>query len=51
MPYTISKGKGGKYAVKSPHGTKAKGTTKVKATKQKRLLMGVKHGWKPTKNV
>lgn len=38
----------GKYSVKTPHGTKAKATTKVKAKAQKRLLNAVEHGWKPT---
>ena len=49
MPYRMSKTKGGKYKVTSPHGTKSKGTTKKKAEAQIRLLRGVKHGWKPTK--
>jgi len=39
----------GKYKVSTPHGTKAKGTTKAKAEKQKRLLNAIEHGWKPTK--
>lgn len=47
MPYSISKTKGG-YSVKSPHGTKAKSTTKAKAKRQVNLLRGVKHGWKPS---
>ena len=46
MPYTIRKSKGG-YSVKSPHGTKAKRTTK--AQKQVRLLRGIEHGMKPRK--
>jgi hypothetical protein len=48
MPVTIKK-KGKKYKVSTPKGVKAKGTTKEKAKKQKRLLNAVKHGWKPTK--
>jgi hypothetical protein len=48
MPYKVSKA-GGKYKVTSPHGTKAKGTTKAKAKRQANLLRAVKHGWKPTK--
>jgi hypothetical protein len=36
------------YSVSSPHGTKAKNTTKSKAEAQMRLLRGVEHGWKPT---
>ncbi len=48
MPYSIRKSKGGKYRVSSPHGVKAKGTTREKAEAQVRLLHGVEHGWKPT---
>lgn len=48
MPVKVKK-KGGKYQVSTPHGVKAKGTTKAKAAKQKRLLNAVEHGWKPTK--
>jgi hypothetical protein len=47
MPYSIHKRKGGGYRVKSPHGTKAKRTTKRKAKKQVNLLRGIKHGWRP----
>ena len=43
MPYTIRKTKGG-YSVKSPHGTKAKRTTKAKAKAQVRLLGMKAHG-------
>ena len=46
MPYKIRKVKGG-YSVSTPHGTKAKKTTKKKAVKQVRLLRAVEHGWKP----
>lgn len=38
MPVTIRKLKNGKYQVSTPNGIKAKGTTKAKALKQKRLL-------------
>ena len=48
MPVKIKK-VGGKYKVSTPNGVKAKGTTKKKAEKQKRLLNAVEHGWKPTK--
>ena len=48
MPVTIRKKKGGKYTVSTPGGVKAKGTTKAKAMKQKRLLNAVEHGFKPT---
>lgn len=49
MPYKITKGKSG-YKVTSPHGVKAKGTTKEKAEAQVRLLQGIKHGMKPRKS-
>ena len=47
MPVKIQK-TDGKYRVSTPHGTKAKGTTKAKAEAQKRLLNAVEHGFKPT---
>jgi hypothetical protein len=47
MPVKIRKVKGG-YRVSTPHGTKAKKTTRAKAKKQERLLNAVEHGWKPT---
>jgi len=47
MPVKITK-TDHKYKVSTPSGTKAKGTTKAKAEKQKRLLNAVEHGWKPT---
>ena len=47
MPVKITKVKGG-YKVSTPHGTKAKSTTKTKAEAQKRLLNAVEHGWHPT---
>ena len=47
MPVSISK-QGGKYVVKTPSGTKAKGTTRAKAQRQANLLRAVEHGWKPT---
>ena len=46
MPVKITKTDG--YRVSTPHGTKAKHTTKIKAEAQKRLLQGIEHGWKPT---
>lgn len=48
MPYTMTK-INGKWKVVSPHGTKAKGTSKRKGESQMRLLRGIEHGWKPTK--
>lgn len=49
MPYKVTKTKSGKYQVRSPHGVKAKGTTKTKAERQRRLLQAVKHSnWRPT---
>jgi len=45
----ITRGKKkGKYRVQTPEGVKAKGTTKEKAEAQRKLLEGIKHGWKPT---
>ena len=44
MPVKIKKVKGG-YKVSTPHGTKAKKTTKKKAEAQERLLNAVEHGW------
>lgn len=46
MPVKIEKKDG--YRVSTPHGVKAKDTTKAKAKRQKRLLNAVEHGWKPT---
>lgn len=46
MPVKIKKVDG--YRVSTPHGVKAKETTKAKAESQKRLLNAVEHGWKPT---
>lgn len=46
MPVSIKKVDG--YRVSTPGGVKAKHTTKAKAKRQKRLLYGIEHGWKPT---
>lgn len=46
MPYAMRKVDG--YQVTSPHGIKARKTSKKKAQAQLNLLRGVKHGWKPT---
>ena len=46
MPYKITK-TDGKFRVTSPHGVRAKGTTKAKAKAQVRLMQGVEHGMKP----
>ena len=43
MPYKIKKSKSGKYKVTSPHGTRAKGTSKQKAEAQVRLLQAIEH--------
>jgi hypothetical protein len=43
MPYKISKVKGG-YRVRSPHGVRAKKTSKKKAVAQVRLLQMHEHG-------
>ena len=37
----------GKVRVSTPGGVKSKATTPEKAKAQKRLLLGVEHGWKP----
>lgn len=47
MPVKINK-TDGKYQVSTPGGIKARGTTKTKAMRQKRLINAVEHGWKPT---
>jgi len=49
MPYKMHK-TDGSYSVTSPHGTKAKHTTKPKAQAQMRLLRGVEHGMVPRKD-
>jgi len=33
--------------VRTPKGIKSKGTSKIKAEGQARLLRGLEHGWKP----
>lgn len=43
------KTKSGGYRVSTPHGVKAKNTTKAKADAQVRLLRGIENGWQPTK--
>lgn len=47
MPYKMEKSNGG-YRVTSPHGVKAKHSTKANAESQMRLLRGIEHGWRPT---
>ena len=48
MPVRVKRTAKG-YQVSTPNGVKAKGTTKEKAERQKRLLNAVEHGWKPRK--
>ncbi len=48
MPVKLTKLKGGKVRVSTPHGTKAKATTMAKAKRQLNLLNAVEHGWVPT---
>lgn len=48
MPYKVTSVGKGKVKVTSPHGVKAKATTKGKAQKQVNLLRGIEHGWVPT---
>lgn len=43
MPVKIKKTAGGKYRVSTPNGVKSKGTTKVKAEAQERLLNAAEH--------
>jgi hypothetical protein len=47
MPYAVRKVQGG-YSVATPHGVKARRTTKKKARAQVRLLKGIEHGWRPS---
>ncbi len=48
MPVKITKVKGG-FKVSTPHGTKAKHTSKAKAEAQRNLLNAVEHSdWRPT---
>ena len=47
MPVSIKKADGG-YRVSTPHGVHAKHATKTNAKRQRNLLNGVEHGWKPT---
>ncbi len=49
MPVKLRKLKSGKVRVSPPSGIKSKGTTPVKAKKQRNLLNAVEHGWIPTK--
>jgi len=48
MPAKVAKTSSGKYRVSTPSGVRAKGTTREKAEKQKRLLNAMDHGWKPS---
>jgi hypothetical protein len=49
MPVSIKKVPGKNcYRVSTPHGVKAKCTSKTNADRQKRLLNGVEHGFVPT---
>lgn len=51
MPVKIAKAPGKKcYRVSTPHGTKAKCTSKKNAERQKRLLNAVEHGFTPTRS-
>jgi len=47
MPVKITKTRRGKYRVSTPSGVKARGTTRAKAERQRRLINAVEHGWKP----
>jgi hypothetical protein len=48
MPEKMVKKPNGKYEVWGPHGMHAKNSTKENAEAQKRLLLAIDHGWKPT---
>ena len=48
MPYKMKKVRGGGYRVTSPHGVKAKNTSRAKAQAQINLLRGVEKGWRPS---
>ena len=48
MPAKITK-VGSKFKVTTPNGTYSKGTTKVKAKAQVKLLNAIDHGFKPKK--
>ena len=48
MPVKVRRSNEGGYRVSTPHGVKAKNTSKKKAMAQARLLNAVEHGWKPT---
>jgi hypothetical protein len=43
MPYKVKKTKAGDYEVSSPHGKKAKHTSKEKAKAQQRLLYAIEN--------
>jgi hypothetical protein len=49
MPTKIRKTGKDEFQVSTPSGVKAKGTTKEKAQRQKRLLDAIEHGFKPGK--
>jgi hypothetical protein len=49
MPVKVRKVGKGQFQVKTPGGTKAKGTSKAKAEAQGRLLRGLEHGMVPRK--
>jgi phage gp16-like protein len=49
LPYSVKKGDGGYQVVDRDTGkVYSRHTTKEKAERQRRLLEGIRHGWKPT---
>ena len=50
MPYSVRKNEDGSYKVVDRETGKvhSEHTTKEKAERQRRLLEGIRHGWKPT---
>ncbi len=49
MPVKTRKLPSGKFRVSTPNMVHAKATSKKNADAQKRLLLAVEHGWKPTR--
>jgi hypothetical protein len=52
LPYSVKKTDDGSYEVVDEETGKvhSRHTTKDKAERQRRLLEGIRHGWKPTGN-
>jgi hypothetical protein len=48
MPVKLRRVGKGRVRVTTPGGVKAKSTTPAKARRQRNLLRGIEHGWRPT---